>query len=103
MSSSAVHETDCCGDCSNCIKCSDKGEHAPGVPISLARVGERGTVVRISGRDETKRFLAGLGFTTGSQVSVVSHANGSVILEMKGSRIAIDRHMASKILFHPEG
>ena len=54
---------------------------SPGIPISMARVGDKGTVVSISGREETK---------------------SSVILDVKGSKIAIDRKMASKILFCPE-
>ena len=70
---------------------------SPGIPISMARVGDKGTVVSISGREETKRFLAGLGFTPGT-----CEASGSVILDVKGSKIAIDRKMASKILFCPE-
>ena len=79
---------------------------SPGIPISMARVGARvgdkGTVVSISGREETKRFLAGLGFTPGTEVRAVSEASGNVILDVKGSKIAIDRKMASKILFCPE-
>ena len=70
--------------------------------VSLARVGDKGTVVSISGREETKRFLAGLGFTPGTEVKAVCEASGSVILDVKGSKIAIDRKMASKILFCPE-
>ena len=69
---------------------------------SMARVGDKGTVVSISGREETKRFLAGLGFTPGTEVRAVSEASGNVILDVKGSKIAIDRKMASKILFCPE-
>ena len=53
---------------------------SPGIPISMARVGDKGTVVSISG----------------------SEASGNVILDVKGSKIAIDRKMASKILFCPE-
>ena len=75
---------------------------SPGIPISMARVGDKGTVVSISGREETKRFLAGLGFTPGTEVRAVSEASGNVILDVKGSKIAIDRKMASKILFCPE-
>lgn len=75
---------------------------SPGIPISMARVGDKGTVVSISGREETKRFLAGLGFTPGTKVKAVCEASGSVILDVKGSKIAIDRKMASKILFCPE-
>ena len=75
---------------------------SPGIPISMARVGDKGTVVSISGREETERFLAGLGFTPGTEVKAVCEASGSVILDVKGSKIAIDRKMASKILFCPE-
>ena len=75
---------------------------SPGIPISMARVGDKGTVVSISGREETKRFLAGLGFTPGTEVKAVCEASGSVILDVKGSKIAIDRKMASKSLFCPE-
>lgn len=75
---------------------------SPGIPISMARVGDKGTVVSISGREETKKFLAGLGFTPGTEVKAVCEASGSVILDVKGSKIAIDRKMASKILFCPE-
>ncbi len=75
---------------------------SPGIPISMARVGDKGTVVSISGREETKRFLAGLGFTPGTEVKAVCEASGNVILDVKGSKIAIDRKMASKILFCPE-
>ncbi len=75
---------------------------SPGIPISMARVGDKGTVVSISGREETKRFLAGLGFTPGTEIKAVCEASGSVILDVKGSKIAIDRKMASKILFCPE-
>lgn len=75
---------------------------SPGIPISMARVGDKGTVVSISGREETKRFLAGLGFTPGTEVKAICEASGSVILDVKGSKIAIDRKMASKILFCPE-
>ena len=102
MSHSTEQSDVCCGDCDNCIKCSNEKEHAPGVPISLARVGERGTIVRISGKEETRRFLAGLGFTTGSEVSTVCQIDGNLVLEVKGSKIAIDRSMASRIMFCPE-
>ncbi len=74
----------------------------PGIPVSLARVGDRGTIVSISGKEETKRFLAGLGFTPGTTVKAVCEASGNMILDVKGSKIAIDRKMAAKILFCPE-
>ena len=76
--------------------------NTPGIPISMARVGDMGTIVSISGREETRKFLAGLGFTPGTTVKAVCEANGNMILDVKGSKIAIDRKMANKILFCPE-
>lgn len=91
-----------CAGMNKTASCSGNMASSPGIPISMARVGDKGTVVSISGREETKRFLAGLGFTPGTEVKAVSEASGNVILDVKGSKIAIDRKMASKILFCPE-
>ncbi len=75
---------------------------SPGIPVSMARVGEAGTVVSISGKEEVRKYLASLGFTPGASIKAVSEASGSVILDVRGSKIAIDRKMATKILFCPE-
>ena len=91
-----------CAGLEKSASCRNSMASSPGIPISMARVGDKGTVVSISGREETKRFLAGLGFTPGTEVKAVSEASGNVILDVKGSKIAIDRKMASKILFCPE-
>ncbi|MDR3282640.1 MAG: ferrous iron transport protein A [Candidatus Methanoplasma sp.] len=73
-----------------------------GVPIVAARPGESGKLVRISGKTETRRFLSELGFIIGDSVRVISQNSGNVILDIKGSRIAIDRSLASKLFFAPE-
>ena len=83
--------------------CFDRASrYAPTIPISMAKVGEKGTIVRISGKEDVRKSLIRLGFIAGTKVSAVSTAGGSVILEIKGSRIAIDCQMASKIMFCPE-
>ena len=102
MDLSKDHSEQCCGDCDNCIKCSNEKEHASGVPISTAKVGESGMIVRISGKAETKKFLSELGFTTGTKIKAVCQVDGNLILEVKGSKIAIDRGMATRIMFCPE-
>lgn len=75
---------------------------AGAIPISLARVGQTGRVVRISGSAEVKKFLSDIGFTVGVMVSAVSDLKGSKILSVRGSKVAIDSTMASKIMFCPE-
>lgn len=72
-----------------------------GLPVSMARVGESGTIVSISGKEEVRKYLAELGFTPGAEVKAVCQSGGNMILDVKGSKIAIDRHMANRILFCP--
>ena len=68
------------------------------MPLTMAASGEINTVKRINGKDETRRFLENLGFVTGGQVTVVSEISGSMIVNVKESRVAINRDMASKIM-----
>jgi len=72
-----------------------------GVPLVTAKVGDGGKVVRVSGKQEVRKFLCELGFVIGAHVSVVNENSGNMILDIKGSRIAMDRAIASKIFFAP--
>ncbi len=74
----------------------------PGTPLSFAKAGDCGVIVRISGDTGTRKFLNDLGFTVGTHVQAVSDVKGSKILAVRGSRIAVDSRMASKIYFRPE-
>lgn len=53
---------------------------------------------RISGREDTKRFLKNLGFAVGSSVTVLNRVEGNMIVSIKDSRIAIGKNMANKIM-----
>jgi ferrous iron transport protein A len=68
------------------------------MPLTMARAGEKNTIVKIGGKEEVRRFLESLGFVAGSIVSVVSEMNGNVIVNVKGSRVAISKEMANKIM-----
>lgn len=68
------------------------------MPLTLANPEEKQIIKRISGKEETRRFLEGMGFVTGGEVTVVSRVGGNVIVSIKGSRVAIGRDMAGKIL-----
>lgn len=67
-------------------------------PLSMASIGETGSIRRITGRDEVRQHLAELGFVIGETVTVVSEIEGSMILSVKGSRVAIDKSMAMRIM-----
>lgn len=66
--------------------------------LSMARNGEAVQVKRIIGRSEVKKLLESLGFVTGTDVSVVSSVSGNIIVNIKGSRVAVDKDMAKHIL-----
>lgn len=72
--------------------------HGPAVPLSMVHRGEKVRVRRITGRDETRQFLGNIGFVEDAEVSVVTEMNGNVIVNVKGTRVAISRAMASRVL-----
>ena len=68
------------------------------MPLSIARPGEVNTIKKISGKDEVRRHLAELGFVVGTPVTVVSETGGSMILQVKESRVALDKMMVNRIM-----
>ena len=68
------------------------------MPLTMAPVGQASKIQRVGGNDETKRFLANLGFVGGSEVTVISAIGGNVIVNIKDSRVAINQDMARHIM-----
>ena len=68
------------------------------MPLSLADIGEENTVKKIGGSPEVKKHLENLGFVVGGNVTVVTSLGGNVIVNVKGSRVAISEEMAKKIM-----
>ncbi len=68
------------------------------LPLAVANSGEMVTIRKITGKDEIRQRLAELGFVVDATVAVVSHIAGNLIVQVKDSRIALDRSMATRIL-----
>lgn len=68
------------------------------MPLTLAEAGEENIIKKIGGKPEVKAHLENLGFVVGGAVTVVSAIGGNVIVNVKGSRIAVSREMAQKIM-----
>ena len=60
-------------------------------PILFLQSGDTGTIKRISGAEDTRRFLAGLGFVENAEVTVISQFDGNLIVNVKDSRVAAIR------------
>ena len=68
------------------------------MPLTMAKTGDTVTIRKITGRDEVRQHLAELGFVVDSDVTVVSEIAGNLILQVKDSRIALDKTMANRIM-----
>lgn len=68
------------------------------MPLSMVNTGEACTIRKIGGKEEVKRHLENLGFVVGGSVTVISEINGSLIVNVKDSRVAIGKDMANRIM-----
>lgn len=68
------------------------------MPLTMAKAGEANIIKKVGGKEETRRFLENLGFVIGGLVTVVSEINGNMIVNVKESRVAINKDMANKIM-----
>ncbi|CVI73222.1 FeoA domain protein [Clostridiales bacterium CHKCI001] len=68
------------------------------MPLTMAVPGQKNSIKRVGGKEETRKFLEKLGFVVGAIVTVVSENAGNVIINVKDSRVAISSEMANKII-----
>lgn len=68
------------------------------MPLVLASLGEENIIKKIGGNKEVRAHLENLGFVPGGIVTVISEIGGNIIVNVKESRIAVSREMASKIM-----
>ena len=68
------------------------------IPLSMAKTGDTVTIRKITGKDEIRQHLAELGFVVDEMVTVVSEIGGNLILQVKDSRLALDKTMANRIM-----
>lgn len=67
------------------------------MPLLMAGLGEANKILTVKGKDETKRFLASLGFIQGAEITVVNEFGGNLIVNVKDARVALSKVMAAKI------
>ncbi|MBR4578576.1 MAG: ferrous iron transport protein A [Oscillospiraceae bacterium] len=68
------------------------------MPLILAETGEENIIRRVGGSPEMKKHLEDLGFVAGGDVTVMNAIGGNLIVKIKGTRVAISREMAAKIM-----
>ncbi len=68
------------------------------MPLTLMQVGEKGIIRKVSGGEDTRRYLGNLGFVSQASLEVVNKLNENVIVSICGSRIALNADMARHIM-----
>lgn len=68
------------------------------VPLSMFRSGETVRIRKITGKDDIRQHLAEMGFVVDSDITVVTENSGNLILQVKESRVALDKTLANRIL-----
>lgn len=68
------------------------------MPLSMVSPGETVVIRKVIGKDQVRQHLAELGFVVDSQVTVVNELAGNLILQVKNSRVALDKTMANRIM-----
>ena len=68
------------------------------MPLTLATPGEENMIRKVGGNPEVRAHLENLGFVPGGYVTIVSTIGGNLIVNVKESRVAISKEIASKIM-----
>ena len=68
------------------------------MPLVYADTGTVNIIRKISGKPEIKKHLEDMGFVAGAPITVVSTVNGNLIVNVKNTKVALDKELAAKIM-----
>ncbi len=68
------------------------------MPLTMLKQGQSGVIKELHGNSAAVRHLEELGFVTGENIRVISELAGNLIIELKGSRLALNKVTASRII-----
>ena len=68
------------------------------IPLTYADPGDTNVIMKVNGRPEIKKHLEDMGFVTGAVVTIVSEVSGNLIVNVKDSKVALDKNLAGKIM-----
>lgn len=68
------------------------------MPLTMLPIGKEAVINECRAKDTTRKFLEGLGLIPGVSVSIVSEMQGNLIINVKGSRLALNRGVAQQLM-----
>lgn len=68
------------------------------MPLTMLKKGDSGIIKEIHGQSAAVKHLEDLGFVAGETVRIITEWAGNLIVDLKGSRLALDKAMANRII-----
>lgn len=68
------------------------------MPLTMLPFGNEAIIHVCNSKETTKKFLESLGIIPGATISIVSEMNGNLIVNIKGSRVALNRGVAQQLI-----
>ena len=68
------------------------------MPLTFAQESEEKEILSRGGKPEVRQHLADMGFNVGSKIQVLTKSGENVIVKIKGTRIALSKELANKIM-----
>jgi len=68
------------------------------MPLTMLPLGREAVINVCRAKDSTRKFLEGLGLLPGTAISVVSEMEGNLIVNVKGSRVALNKGVAQQLI-----
>lgn len=91
------HKMEIYGICANCLK-----ERINGMPLSMAKPGERLRVEEFTGGASSRMRLRTMGLRPGDEVEVITnHRTGQVVIATDFHRFVLGRGLAQKVMVRP--
>ena len=68
------------------------------MPLAMLKQGNSGIIKELHGGSAAVKHLEDMGFVAGETVRVISELSGNLIIELKGSRLALNKTLANRII-----
>ena len=68
------------------------------MPLAMVYIGEKRKIKSLTGTEDIKKHFIDLGFVSGQDVLVLGDSAAGMILLVKGTKLALNRGLAQKIL-----
>ncbi len=68
------------------------------MPLLLGKIGEKMRIIEVHGKEDVCAHLKTLGFVPGAECVITARNADNMIVNIKESRIALDKKLAGKIM-----